>query len=197
MKIVFFKGPQALRTWLERHHKKQRVLHVGFRKRHTRLETLTWPESVDEALCFGWIDGVRHRIDDDSYTIRFTPRKPDSIWSAVNLQRVRALLRLGRMRPHGLRVFQNRNRKKSGPYSFEQRRAIALTPRHAKLLRVVRRAWTHFQAQVPWYRRTAAFWVESAKREETRLRRLRLLIAASAAGRSIDPMRRKRRPKGT
>ena len=190
MRIVFFTSAQAFRAWLERHHKKQRVLHVGFRKRHTGRLSLTWPESVGEALCFGWIDGVRHRIDAESYTIRFTPRNAGSIWSAINLKRVRALVRSGRMRPHGLRVFQARNKKKSGLYSFEQRREITLAPRHAKLLRADRSAWAYFQVQAPWYRRTAAFWVESAKREETRLRRLAALITASAGGRLVGPMKR-------
>lgn len=191
MRIVFFKTPAALRAWLERHHTEQRILHVGFRKRHTGKSSITWPEAVDEALSFGWIDGVRHRIDAESYTIRFTPRRPDSIWSAVNLRRVRVLMRAGRMSPHGRKVFEQRNRKKSGLYSFEQRRAVKLTPRHARPFRSNKKAWAWFRAQAPWYQRTAAFYVESAKQEATRLRRLALVVAAAAAGRRVGPLDRK------
>jgi uncharacterized protein YdeI (YjbR/CyaY-like superfamily) len=191
VRICFFKSPAAFRAWLERHHLSRRELHVGFWKRHTARPSLTWAEAVDEALCFGWIDGVRHRLDHARYTIRFTPRKPSSTWSTVNLKRIRALIKSSRVRARGLKLFRERDRKKSGLYSFEQRRAITLAPRHAKLLRADRAAWAYFQAQAPWFRRTAAFWVESAKQEETRLRRLGALIAASAAGRSDAPLTRK------
>ena len=190
MKIVFFKSPNAFRTWLERHHKKQRELHVGFHKRHTGKPSITWPESVDEALCFGWIDGIRRRINDASYTIRFTPRNPGSIWSAVNLKRVRALQKLGRMHPAGLKVFQERDRKQSGLYSFEQRRRLKLTPHFAKLLRANKKAWAYFRAQAPWHQRAASFWVTSAKQEATKLKRLAILIACSAQGRAIAPLTR-------
>jgi uncharacterized protein YdeI (YjbR/CyaY-like superfamily) len=190
VKIVFFKTPQAFRAWLERHHTQQRILHVGFRKRHTGKPTLTWPEAVDEALCFGWIDGVRHRIDAESYTIRFTPRRSGGTWSAVNLRRVRVLMRAGRMSDHGLRVYQERNRKRTGLYSFEQLKTARLSSRHAQRFRANRRAWEWFQAQAPWYRRTATFWVESAKQEDTRLRRLATLINASVAGRPVAPLDR-------
>lgn len=191
MRIVFFKTPRGFRAWLERHHTQQRILHVGFRKRHTGKASLTWPEAVDEALCYGWIDGVRHRIDAECYSIRFTPRRGGSTWSTVNLRRVRSLMRAGRMSAFGLRIYQERDRKKTGLYSFEQRRTARLSPRHAKRFRKNRRAWTWFQAQAPWYRRTATFWVESAKQEATRLRRLATLIAASAAERPIGPLARK------
>ncbi len=190
MRIVFFETPQAFRAWLERHHTEQRVLHVGFRKRHTGRVNLTWPQAVDEALCFGWIDGVHHRIDADCYTIRFTPRRSGSTWSAVNLKRVRALMRAGRMRPLGLRVYRERDRRKAGLYSFEQRRHATLAPGHLKRLRADRRAWAYYRAQAPWYRRTAAFWVESAKQEATRLRRLATLITCSAAARPVGPLDR-------
>jgi len=192
VKIVFFETPGAFRAWLERHHRQQRILHVGFRKRHTGRPSLTWPEAVDEALCFGWIDGVRHRIDAEGYTIRFTPRRAGSTWSAVNLRRVRVLIRVGRMSPHGLRVYRQRNPSRTGLYSFEQLWAARFTPLHARLFRAKRRAWQWFRAQAPWYRRTATFWVESAKLEPTRRRRLAALIAASAAGRPVGPLDRKR-----
>ncbi len=192
MKIVFFETPRAFRAWLERYHTEQQILHVGFRKRHTGQPSLTWPEAVDEALCFGWIDGVRHRIDAESYTIRFTPRRPGSTWSAVNLRRVRVLIRAERMSVHGLRIYRQRHRKKTGLYSFEQLKAARLAPRHAQRFRANRRAWQWFRAQAPWYRRTATFWVESAKQEATRLRRLATLISASAATRPVGPLDRTR-----
>lgn len=145
---------------------------------------------MDEALCFGWIDGVRHRLDEERYTIRFTPRKPESSWSVVNLRRVRVLRKAGRMRPAGLRLYLQRDRKKSGLYSFEQRRGIRLPPALAKQFRANATAWTFFRRQAPWYQRTAAFWVVSAKREATRLKRLATLIAHSARGRPIPPLAR-------
>ena len=192
MRIEFFKTPAAFRAWLKRHHAEHRILHVGFHKRHTGKPSLTWPQAVKEALCFGWIDGVRHRIDDERYTIRFTPRRPGSTWSAVNLRTVRALIRAQRMSPHGLRVYEERDRKKAGLYSFEQRRTIRLAPRHARVFRDHQPAWTWYRAQAPWYQRTAAFYVENARQEETRLRRLASLISNSAAGRKIGPLDRKR-----
>ena len=182
MKPVYFKSPAAFRTWLERHHRRSKQLQVGFYKRGTGKPTLTWPESVDEALCFGWIDGIRHRIDAMRYTIRFTPRNPGSTWSALNLKRVRALRKAGRMQPAGLKVFQQRDRKKAGLYSFEQRRQIKLPLRFEQRLRARKRAWAYFSAQAPWYQRTVAFWITSAKLEATRLRRLAALIASSARG---------------
>ena len=190
MKIVFFKTPAAFRTWLQRHHTKHRILHVGFRKRHTGQPSITWPEAVDEALCYGWIDGVRHRIDDDCYTIRFTPRRPGSIWSTVNLRRVRALIRAKRMSPHGVAVYEERNRQKTRLYAYEQRKEWRLSPRYARQFHANRRAWTWFQTQAPWYQRTCTHWVLRAKQEATRQRRLATLIDCSAAGRPIGPLDR-------
>jgi uncharacterized protein YdeI (YjbR/CyaY-like superfamily) len=190
MGIRFFRSPPAFRAWLERHHLKRREVLVGFRKRHTGQPSLTWPEAVDEALCYGWIDGVRHRIDADSYTIRFTPRRPGSIWSAVNLRRVRALIRNKRMRARGLEVYEERNRKKARLYAYEQRKEWRFRPPYARQFRANRRAWTWFQAQAPWYRRTCTHWVLRAKQEATRLRRLATLIDRSATGRPIGPLDR-------
>jgi uncharacterized protein YdeI (YjbR/CyaY-like superfamily) len=190
MGIRFFRSPPAFRAWLERHHLKRREVLVGFRKRHTGQPSLTWPEAVDEALCYGWIDGVRHRIDADSYTIRFTPRRPGSIWSAVNLRRVRALIRDKRMRARGLEVYEKRNRKKTRLYAYEQRQEWRFSLPYARQFRANRRAWTWFQAQAPWYRRTCTHWVLRAKQEATRLRRLATLIDRSATGRPIGPLDR-------
>lgn len=190
MTIRFFATPQAFRAWLQRHHTSQGSVQVGFRKRHTGEPSITWPEAVDEALCFGWIDGVRHRIDAESYTIRFTPRRPGGIWSAVNLRRMRALIRAKRVRPHGLKVYEQRDRKKTRLYAYEQEKTARLTPRYARQLRANRRAWAWFQTQPPWYQRTCTHWVQRAKQEATRLRRLAILINCSAAGRPIGPLDR-------
>lgn len=190
MKLTYFKTPTAFRAWLSRHHRRTKELHVGFYKRGSGKPSITWPEAVDEALCFGWIDGVRHRVDDLRYTIRFTPRKPSSNWSVVNLRRIRTLKRQGRMRPAGLALFDQRDRRKSGLYSFEQRRQIKLAPRFVRQLRASPKAWAYYKAQAPWYQRTAAFWVMSAKQEPTRERRFATLIAASARRRSISPLLR-------
>ena len=186
---VFFAKPADFRRWLETNHESARQLHVGFHKRETGRPSMTWAESVDEALCFGWIDGIRRSVDDASYEIRFTPRKPKSIWSAKNIQRVQELIEQGRMTPAGLAAFDRREENRSRQYSFEQGDA-ALGPEYERAFRANRKAWAFFQAQPPYYRRTAAWWVISAKREETRERRLEVLIRDSEAGERIGPMRR-------
>jgi uncharacterized protein YdeI (YjbR/CyaY-like superfamily) len=188
---TFFATPEAFRAWLEEHHEKKTELLVGFHKRATGKPSITWPESVDEALSFGWIDGVRRSLGEGAYTIRFTPRKPTSIWSAVNVGRVAKLIELGRMRPAGLRAFEARTPERTGVYSFERTAAAKLSASHEKALRANRRAAAFFDAQAPWWRRAATHWVISAKREETRDRRLAQLIEDSAAGRSIAPLRRR------
>jgi len=186
----FFATPEKLREWLEEHGGEESELHVGFYKKGSGRPSVTWPESVDEALSFGWIDGVRRRIDDESYTIRFTPRKRTSTWSAVNVARVAELVRLGRMRPAGLAAFEARAAAKTGIYAYENRGAAVLDAKQEKLFRASRAAWKFFSAQPPWYRKTAIWWVVCAKREETRERRLATLIAESAAGRTIRPLTR-------
>jgi uncharacterized protein YdeI (YjbR/CyaY-like superfamily) len=186
---VYFESPLAFRRWLEAHHDTATELLVGFHKVHTGRSTLTWPESVDEALSFGWIDGVRRRVDDERYTIRFTPRRRHSIWSLANVRRVAELTREGRMRPAGLRAFEARRDDRSGVYSFENRDA-QFSAAELKQLRANRPAWTFFQSQPPGYRRIATHWVTSAKRDETRARRLQTLIRDSAEGLRIAPLRR-------
>src|SRR5262249_31410168 len=156
----------------------------GFYKRGSGKPSITWPESVDEALCFGWIDGVRRRIDEASYSIRFTPRRSGSIWSVVNTKRVPILEREGRMHASGLAVFEARARKKTKQYSFE-REAASLPKAYEAQLRANAKAWEYYNAAAPHYRRLAAFWVISAKQEETRQRRLAQLIDCSARGRFI------------
>jgi len=188
VKPTFFKTPADWRRWLERHHADARELWVGFHKRDSGQPSITWPQSVDEALCFGWIDGVRKSLNGTSYVIRFTPRKPDSNWSLVNLRRVKALSQEGRMHPAGRKVFRARRPEKSGRYSFESR-PQTLPPRYLRLLRANPAAWTYYRGRPPGYQRTVNFWILSAKKEETRLKRLALLIEDSAAGRSVAPLR--------
>jgi uncharacterized protein YdeI (YjbR/CyaY-like superfamily) len=187
---TFFAAPAAFRLWLEAHHAKRTELLVGFHKKGTGRPSLTWPQSVDEALCFGWIDGLRRSLGAEAYTIRFTPRKPTSIWSAINVARVGELEKLGRMTVAGRRAFAARTPARTGVYSFERKQAAALAPAEAKQLRANARASAFFEAQPPWYRRAALHWVVSAKREETRQRRLAQLIADGAAGRTIPPLTR-------
>jgi uncharacterized protein YdeI (YjbR/CyaY-like superfamily) len=188
---VYFDSPAAFRRWLEAHHDTATDLVVGFHKRHTGRPSLSWAESVDEALCFGWIDGIRRRVDDERYTIRFTPRRSTSIWSLINIGRVKALVKAGRMRPAGLRAFEQRRPGRSGLYSFEQTGNRTLTDVELERFRSNRAAWTFFEAQPPGYRRVATHWVLSAKREDTRARRLGTLITDSANGLRIAVLRRR------
>jgi len=183
----FFATPAAFRRWLEKHHQKEPELLVGFWKRDSGKPSITWPQSVDQALCFGWIDGVRRRIDDVSYSIRFTPRRRGSIWSAINIGRAKELIKDGSMTPAGLRAFEVRDEKKSAIYSYENR-PRELPPADEKAFRANPEAWAYFSAQPPWYRRVTIYWVTGAKKEETRARRLAKLIDDSAHGRRIDPM---------
>ena len=188
---VYFDSPAAFRRWLEAHHDTATELVIGFHKRHTGRPSLSWAESVDEALCFGWIDGIRRRVDDERYTIRFTPRRSTSIWSLINIRRVTALVEAGRMRPAGLRAFEQRRPGRSGLYSFEQGGNRTLTDAELERFRSNRAAWTFFEAQPPGYRRVATHWVLSAKREDTRARRLGTLITDSANGLRIAALRRR------
>ena len=184
MKARFFDTPAAFREWLEEKHETAAELLVGFYKRGSGRPSITWPESVDQALCFGWIDGVRKRIDDESYSIRFTPRRRGSTWSAINIRRIAELQKLGMMRPAGLRAFENRIEHKSAIYSYENA-PRSLPPADEKRFRANRKAWKWFTAQPPSYQRVAFFWVTSAKREETRERRLLTLIEDSANERRL------------
>jgi uncharacterized protein YdeI (YjbR/CyaY-like superfamily) len=191
MKPTFFPTPADFRAWLEKNHDKVPELLVGFYKKGSGKPSITWPESVDEALCFGWIDGVRRTIDDESYSIRFTPRRPRSIWSAINVKRVAELRQLGRMHPAGLRAFEARDPERSGAYSFEQRKeGQKLAPEYQAKLETNKKAWAFFRSQAPYYQRMASWWVMSAKKEETRLKRLAALIRDSAQGRRIGLMQR-------
>ena len=187
MKPRFFATPEEFRAWLEEHHEKAEELVVGYHKKSTGRPSITWPQSVDEALCCGWIDGVRHSLSRPAgaYSIRFTPRKPTSIWSAVNVARVAELTKSGRMRPAGLAAFARRTPERTGIYSFERLEAARFTKEQERELRANRKAAAFFDAQPPGYRKLATHYVVSAKQEATRERRLRRLIADSAAGRRI------------
>ncbi len=181
----FFEKPTAFRKWLEKNHASAKELVVGFYKKGSGKPSITWPESVDEALCFGWIDGVRKSIDAESYTIRFTPRKSGSIWSAVNIQKVGELTKKGLMKPEGHAAFAKRTAEKSAIYSFENEAKI-LTSEYEKLFKLNKKAWDFFTAQPPGYKKQMIFRVMSAKQEKTQLSRLEKLIAASASGKRID-----------
>jgi uncharacterized protein YdeI (YjbR/CyaY-like superfamily) len=182
---TFFAEPADFRAWLEENHERKSELLVGFYKKASGRPSITWPEAVDEALCFGWIDGIRRSLGDESYTIRFTPRKARSTWSAVNIARAKELVADGRMRPAGLAAFEARSDDRSAIYAYEQRHDAKLSPEQEREFRANQRAWEFFQAQPPWYRKNALWWVVSAKREETRARRLRTLIDDSANGRRL------------
>ena len=178
------------RAWLEQHHASADEVEVVFYKKGSGKPSMSWSESVDEALCFGWIDGVRRGRDDESYTIRFTPRKPRSTWSKVNVAKAKRLIADGRMRPAGLAAFERRTEDNTGIYSFERAEDAVLPPEYEAELRANEKAAEYFHSRPPGYRRTAIHLVVSAKREETRQRRLRQLIEDSAAGRDIKQLRR-------
>ena len=182
--VRFFKTPAELRRWFAKHHASEDFLWVGFYKKDTGEPSVTWPESVDEALVVGWIDGIRKRIDEQRYKIRFTPRRRGSVWSAINIARVEELAKAGRMRPAGLDAFALRRENRSGIYSYEQR-AAALPDPYAAMLAANKRAEAFFAAQPPSYRKLACWWVVSAKQEETRSKRLGKLIDACVAGKRL------------
>lgn len=185
MTPTFFKKQSNFRRWLEKHHDSSKELLVGFYKKSSGRPSIIWPESVDEALCFGWIDGIRRSIDDISYTIRFTPRKPISTWSAVNIKRAQELIEQGLMRDAGLKAFQARRENRSGIYSYEQR-TEKLPDVYERQFKKNKTAWAFFEAQPPGYRKIVGWWIVSAKKEETRLSRLAKLIDESSQGRRMD-----------
>ncbi len=189
-KTRFFSTQAGFRAWIEKNHAIDTELSVGFYKRDSGRPSITWPESVDVALCYGWIDGVRNSIDAVSYRIRFTPRKPSSTWSAINVKRVAELTKLGMMHAAGIKAFEARKRDKTGIYAYEQRKTAKLPPQYEKKFRSNKKAWAFFQKQPPWYQRTATYRVISAKQEATREKRLAELIRDSEAGLSIKELRR-------
>jgi uncharacterized protein YdeI (YjbR/CyaY-like superfamily) len=181
MEPKFFSKPSAFRNWLEKNHNRKTELLVGFYKVGSGNPNMTWSQSVDEALCFGWIDGVRTSIDKDRYQIRFTPRKPTSIWSAVNIKKVEALTKQGLMHTAGLASFEKRTENRSKIYSFEKEE-VKLSLSFIKQFKANKKAWIYFQSLAPSYKKVSTHWVMSAKQESTQLKRLYQLIADSEAG---------------
>jgi len=185
--VLFFTNQEEFNDWLEEHTEVGEVW-LGYYKKNTGLKSLTWSESVDVALCFGWIDGIRKSIDEQSYKIRFTPRKMTSVWSAVNVKKVKELLALGKMKPAGMHLFNNRGDSKG--YSSEQRN-VPLAREYEEQIRGNQSAWLFFTNLAPSYKRDSIWWVMTAKKEETRLKRLAILIASSEAALKIPMLRKK------
>jgi len=184
LKPEFFQTPADFGTWLEKNHATATELWVGFYKKDSGKPSITWLESVDQALCFGWIDGIRKSVDEISYQIRFTPRRRGSIWSATNIKRAKELVRQKQMRPAGLTAFAARIENTSGTYSYEQR-STELSQPYANLLKTHKVAWNFFEKQPPSYRKMIGWWIISAKKEETRMARLAKLISESAKGKHL------------
>lgn len=184
MQVTFFTSPKDFRYWLECNHSDFVELWVGYYKKGSGKPSITWPESVDQALCFGWIDGLRKSLNEDSYAIRFTPRKAGSVWSAVNITRAKELIDQGLMTPAGMDAFEVRKENRSGIYSYEQR-SVDLPEAYAKKFRSIKNAWEYYQSQPASYRKAANWWVVSAKKEETRATRLQKLIECSGEEKRI------------
>ncbi|MCE3075704.1 YdeI/OmpD-associated family protein [Chryseobacterium gwangjuense] len=184
MSATFFPTPQEFRNWLEKNHQNEKELLVGFFKVGTKKPSITWSESVDQALCFGWIDGVRKSIDDESYSIRFTPRKSTSIWSAINIKKIEDLTKAGLMTPEGLKAFELRKEEKSGIYSHEKELAT-LNPEFEKQFKANKKAWEFFNNQAPSYKKVMLHWIMQAKQEKTRLSRLEKTIRESELGKRV------------
>jgi uncharacterized protein YdeI (YjbR/CyaY-like superfamily) len=182
---IYFTSPDELRDWFDANHETATELWHGSYKKATGKPTVTWSEAVDEALCVGWIDSVRYSLDPERSAQRFTPRRKGSNWSAVNIAKIKALTEAGRMKPAGLAAFEARTEARSAIYSYEQRHLAALDPDEDAAFRANEEAWDRFQALPPSYRRTAIYWVVTAKKSETRVRRLATLIEDSAAGRRL------------
>lgn len=178
---IYFSGTADFRQWLEMHHQTAKEVVVGFYKVHTGKPSMTWSESVDEAICFGWIDGIRKPVDEESYTIRFTPRNPKSNWSAINIKKVEEMIRLGKMTPAGLKAYEKRSEARTAVYSYENR-PEKFAEELEETFRENQQAWEFFRKQAPSYQKVMIFWVMSGKQEKTRQARLEKLIAASDAG---------------
>jgi uncharacterized protein YdeI (YjbR/CyaY-like superfamily) len=184
MKPRFFSSAEDFRAWLTEHHATETELVLGFYKKSAKKRGMTYLEAVLESLCFGWIDGVLRRLDDERFEQRYTPRKPKSTWSKINIARVAELTKLGRMTPAGLAAFERREDARSGIYAYENRDK-GLDPAFETRFRAKKKAWAFYESQPPWYRRTSAYWVMNAKKEDTRERRFETLVEDSLAGRRI------------
>lgn len=184
MDPIFFKSSKEFRQWLKKNHKTQTEVFVGYNKTKTGKPSMSWSESVDQALCFGWIDSVRRSIDDESYTNRFTPRKPGSNWSAINIAKVEELKKQGLMELAGLEAYSKRSDANSGIYSYEKG-PLSLSPVFLRIFKRNKAAWKFFELQAPSYKKVITHWVMSAKQEITKQKRLEKLISASEAGKRI------------
>lgn len=184
MKPIFFASQADFRKWLEKNHEKETELLVGFYKVGSGKPSMTWSESVDQALCFGWIDGIRRSIDSESYSIRFTPRRPRSVWSAINIKKIEELTKTGLMKPAGIAAYAKREEKRSGIYAYENA-PVPLSAEFEKRFKANKKAWAYFESKGKWYQKQAARWVMSAKQEETRNRRFEKLLAESEAAREV------------
>ena len=185
---IYFATPLAFRKWLQEHHEHAKALLVGFYKVGSGKPSMTWPESVDEAICFGWIDGIRRSIDEERYCIRFTPRKSGSIWSAVNIKKVETLTKLGLMQPAGIAAYAKRSENKSAIYAYEKA-PVELEKAFENRFKANTKAWSFFKSLPPSYQRTAIHWVMNAKQVATRLKRMQDLISDSEEGLKIKPLR--------
>jgi uncharacterized protein YdeI (YjbR/CyaY-like superfamily) len=185
-KPVYFANAATLRRWFAKHAATAPQLVVGFMKKGSGVASVTWPETVDEALCVGWIDGVRHRIDDKRYQIRFAPRRRGSHWSNINIRRVAALKAAGRMKAAGLAAFEARSKTRSGRASYEQKVPVKLSPQVIRVFKRNTPAWKYYGSLPPGYRKMVNWWVMSAKKDETRMRRLATLVSACAQKRRLD-----------
>lgn len=192
---IFFKNGTAFRKWLQKNHNRETEQWVGYYKKATKLPSMTWSESVDQALCFGWIDGLRKSIDDKSYKIRFTPRRPKSNWSAVNVKKMEELIEQGLMTEAGLSIYDKRKAEKTANYSYE-RKKVSLRRDYLKMLKTNNQAYEFFRKLPPSAKQLSVGWVMNAKREETRLRRLQQLIDSSERGLRIPPLRTSRTERG-
>lgn len=188
---TFFETGTEFREWLQANHQSASELWVGFYKKASGIPSITWSESVDQALCFGWIDGLRKTVDEVSYKIRFTPRRPKSNWSAVNIKKMDQLIQAGLMTPDGLALFDKDSIEKAKAYSYERKHA-ALPAEYIERIKDNQAAWAYFSHMPPGRKKTSIHWVISAKREETRLRRLNILIESCAAGVKIPLLRTKK-----
>ena len=188
MNPIFFTSPTEFRKWLEENHATQKEILVGFHKLATGKPSMTWSQSVDKAICFGWIDGIRKSFDKDAYTIRFTPRKSKSIWSAVNMKKIEELTSKGLMHPAGISAYEKREEHRTAIYAYENKPA-ELPVHFDEKLRANEKAWAFFQKQATGYKNTAMYWVMSAKQEATRQQRMKTLINDSEAGLKIKSQR--------
>ncbi|MFL9845735.1 YdeI/OmpD-associated family protein [Flavobacterium rhizosphaerae] len=185
MEPQFFETPADFRKWLQQHYTDKQEVMVGFYKKSLGKSSITWPESVEQALCFGWIDGVRRSYNNEAYTIRFTPRKPNSTWSAVNIAKIQELQEKGLLQPAGLAAFQKRTEKNSKIYAHEQDEVATLPKALEEQFKANKAAWKFFEAQPPYYKKIMLHRVASAKQEKTQLQRLEKLMAACLEGKRL------------